>query len=158
MIGGGYRAGAGGSRTGLAKARVGRGQVARCARDYGRFGSECSPRDLQPGVNVVIRNDAGTQIGTGSVALAAQGHSSFMLADATSGFPATAGVRGTVEFDALDSASGPGHKSGGWAVTAGMRGTIEFDTPAGGWIAPLGLRAATIPGGYTLTTIPVMVR
>lgn len=82
-------------------------------------------------VNVIIRDDTGAQVGTGSIALPAQGHKSFLLTDTS---------------------------SGGWAVTAGMRGTIEFDTPAGGWIAPLGLRAATIPSGYTITTIPVMVR
>jgi hypothetical protein len=39
-----------------------------------------------------------------------------------------------------------------------VRGTVEFDTPSGGQIAPLGLRAASIPGGFTITTIPVMVR
>jgi len=82
-------------------------------------------------INVVIRDDRGTQIGAGSVSLPAQGHTSFMLTDTA---------------------------SGGWAVTAGVRGTIEFDTPLGGRIAPLGLRAATIPGGFTITTIPVMLR
>jgi len=46
--------------------------------------------------------------------------------------------------------------SGGWKVTQGVRGTIEFDTPAGGQIAPLGLRAAAISSGFTITTIPVM--
>jgi beta-glucanase (GH16 family) len=79
-------------------------------------------------VNVVIRDDTGAQIGTGSISLPANGHTSFMLTDAAQGFPATAGVRGTV----------------------------EFDTPSGGQIAPLGLRAASIPGGFTITTVPVM--
>jgi hypothetical protein len=80
-------------------------------------------------VNVIIRDDAGAQIGTGSIPLLAHGHASFMLTD-TSG--------------------------GGWASTAGVRGTVEFQTPSGGQIAPLGLRAAAIPGGFTITTIPVM--
>lgn len=58
----------------------------------------------------------------------AQGHKSFMLTD-------------TLE--------------GGWEVTAGVRGTIEFHTPRGGQIASLGLRFATIAGGFTIATIPV---
>ena len=86
---------------------------------------------LEASVSVIIRNDAGAQIGTGSIRLPAHGHTSFMLTDTS---------------------------SGGWAVTAGVRGTVEFVTPSGGQIAPLGLRAATIPGGFTITTIPVMVR
>jgi hypothetical protein len=51
-------------------------------------------------VPVVIRDDTGAQIGTGSIPLAANSHSAFMLA---SQFPVTAGIRGTMEFDtALD--------------------------------------------------------
>ncbi len=51
-------------------------------------------------VNVpyVIRDDMGAQIGAGTIPLAANGHTSFMLA---SQLPSTVGVRGTVEFDAL---------------------------------------------------------
>ncbi len=64
-------------------------------------------------VGVIVRDDAGAQIGTGSIALPAQGHTSFMLTDAQQGFP----------------------------VTANKRGTIEFDTPQGGQISVLGLRA-----------------
>ena len=79
-------------------------------------------------VNVVIRNDSGTQIGTGSIQLAAQGHNSFMLTDATYGFPATAGVRGTV----------------------------EFDTPSGGRISVLGLRANPTATGFALTSLPLL--
>jgi hypothetical protein len=80
-------------------------------------------------VNVTLRNDSGAPIGTGAIELPAHGHTSFMLTDAS---------------------------SGGWPSTAGMRGTIEFDAPPlGGRIAPLGLRAAAIPGGFTVTTIPV---
>ena len=80
-------------------------------------------------INVIIRDDTGAQTGTGLIGLPAQGHTSFMLTDTS---------------------------AGGWAVTKGVRGTIEFDTPLGGQIAPLGLRVATIPGGFTITTIPVM--
>jgi hypothetical protein len=82
-------------------------------------------------VNVVIRDDTGMEIERGSIKIPAQGHTSFMLADAS---------------------------AGGWATTAGKRGTIEFDTPSGGHVAPLGLRFAAIPGGFSITTIPVMER
>jgi hypothetical protein len=64
-------------------------------------------------VGVVIRDDTGAKIGMGTVSLPAQGHNSFMLNDATYGFP----------------------------ITAGKRGTVEFDTPANGQISVLGLRA-----------------
>jgi hypothetical protein len=80
-------------------------------------------------VNVIARDDTGRQIGTGSISLPARGHTSFLLTDVA---------------------------HGGWAFTAGVRGTLEFLTPSGGQIAPLGLRVATIPGGFTVTTIPVM--
>jgi len=80
-------------------------------------------------LNVVLRNEAGAQIGTGVIFLPALGHTSFMLTDTA---------------------------SGGWAATAGVRGTIEIDTPPQGHIAPLGLRAAAKSGGFTVTTIPVM--
>ncbi len=64
-------------------------------------------------VNVIICDDTGAQIGTGSIALPTMGHTSFMLTDPQKGFPAT----------------------------ANMRGTIEFDTPQNGEISVLGLRA-----------------
>jgi hypothetical protein len=47
-------------------------------------------------VPVVIRDAAGMQIGTGSLALAANGHSAFLLATQ---FPQTLDRRGTIEFD-----------------------------------------------------------
>ncbi|MGA2434367.1 MAG: hypothetical protein ABSG25_03685, partial [Bryobacteraceae bacterium] len=81
-------------------------------------------------VSVVIRDATGAQIGTGSISLPVHGHTSFMLTDAAQGFPATAGIRGT----------------------------ISFVTPIGGQIAPLGLRAASISGGFTITTIPVLTQ
>ena len=68
--------------------------------------------DSAASVGVIIRDDTGAQIGTGSVRLAALGHTSFMLTDPTVGFP----------------------------ITAGKRGTVEFDTPSGGQISVLGIR------------------
>ncbi len=80
-------------------------------------------------VSLLIRDDAGAQIGTGTINLNANGHASFMLTDATQGYP----------------------------VTAGKRGTVEFVTPQGGQISPLGLRASTTsPGSFAVTTIPVI--
>ncbi len=80
-------------------------------------------------VGVTIRDDAGAQIGSGSLDLAARGHKSFLLAD---------------------------QAAGGWPATAGRRGTIEFAAPSGRGIAPLGLRVAPTSAGFTMTTIPVM--
>jgi virginiamycin B lyase len=51
-------------------------------------------------IPVTIRDDQGNQIGTSSLPLAANGHTSFMLA---SQYPATANIQGTVEFDAVSS-------------------------------------------------------
>ncbi|MDP8990173.1 MAG: SBBP repeat-containing protein [Acidobacteriota bacterium] len=48
-------------------------------------------------VPVVIRNDAGNQILTDTLHVAANGHSSFTLAKDR--YPATANIRGTIEFD-----------------------------------------------------------
>jgi hypothetical protein len=66
-------------------------------------------------VKVVVRDDTGAVVPTavGSIQLAANGHTSFLLNDATKGFP----------------------------EIAGKRGTVEFDTPSGGQISVLGLRA-----------------
>ncbi len=47
-------------------------------------------------VPVIIRDDAGAQVGTATIPLAANGHTSFMLATQ---FPSTAGIPGTLEFD-----------------------------------------------------------
>ena len=46
-------------------------------------------------IPIIIRDDTGAQIATGSIPLAADGHTAFMLADQ---YPGTAGKRGTVEF------------------------------------------------------------
>ncbi len=83
----------------------------------------------QPAViPVIIRDDTGVIISSpgASISLAANGHTSFVLSDATTGFPAT------------------GNK----------RGTVEFDTPSGGQISVLGLRFT--PPNNALTTIPAL--
>ena len=51
-------------------------------------------------VSLVIRDDTGVQIGSGSISLPGNGHTSFELA---SQFPFTANQRGTVEFDTAQS-------------------------------------------------------
>ncbi len=79
-------------------------------------------------VGIVLRDDTGAQIGTGSIPIAGNGHTSFVLSDPTSGFP----------------------------VTANKRGTIEFDTPAGGQISVLGIRTTPLGTSNTLTTIPAL--
>ncbi len=74
-------------------------------------------------VGVIVRDDTGAPLTTGSLAVPASGHSSFVLATQ---YPAT----------------------------AGKRGTIEFDTPAGGQISVLGIRFT--PPNNALTTIPAL--
>ena len=79
-------------------------------------------------VGVILRDDTGAQIGTGSIAMQPNGHKSFVLSDPTAGFP----------------------------VTANKRGTIEFDTPVGGQISVLGIRTTPLGNSNTLTTIPAL--
>ena len=79
-------------------------------------------------VGVILRDDTGTEIGSGSIAMQPNGHTSFVLSDPTTGFP----------------------------VTANKRGTIEFDTPAGGQISVLGIRTTPLGASNTLTTIPAL--
>jgi len=50
----------------------------------------------QVNVPVTVRNDAGTQIATDTIALAANGHAAFTLG--SDKYPATANIRGTIEF------------------------------------------------------------
>ena len=66
-------------------------------------------------VPVVVYDETGGRLTTskGFIRLDPEGHAAFMLNDANTGFP----------------------------ETAGRRGTIEFDTPSGGSISALGLRA-----------------
>jgi hypothetical protein len=47
-------------------------------------------------IRVVLRDDTGKTIGTGSIPLNGNGHTSFLL---STQFPVTANIRGTVEFD-----------------------------------------------------------
>ena len=94
-------------------------------------------------VNVIIRDDAGRQIGTRAINLPAQGHQSFMLTDPQYGFPATAGKRGTVEFDTPQNGqiSVLGLRAKGAAVTtlpvlanvATGGGTLAHIASGGGW-------------------------
>jgi hypothetical protein len=94
-------------------------------------------------VNVVIRDDTGKQIGTRTLNLPAQGHNSFMLTDAQYGFSATAGKRGTVEFDTPQNGriSVLGLRAKGAAVTTlpvlanigGSGGTLAHIASGGGW-------------------------
>jgi streptogramin lyase len=62
-------------------------------------------------VGVIIRDDTGTQIGTGTIPMSASGHTSFVL---SSQYPVTANKRGTIEFD---------RPSGGQISAMGMRFT-----------------------------------
>jgi hypothetical protein len=62
-------------------------------------------------IGVVIRDDTGTQIGTGSIPMSADGHTSFVL---PTQYPVTANTRGTIEFDT---------PSGGQISAMGMRFT-----------------------------------
>jgi hypothetical protein len=79
-------------------------------------------------IPVIIRSDTGTVISApgAAISLAGNGHTSFVLTDPLLGFP----------------------------VTANLRGTIEFDTPAGGRISVLGLRFT--PPNNAVTTIPAI--
>jgi hypothetical protein len=79
-------------------------------------------------IPAIVRDDTGHVISTQrtSISLGGNGHTSFVLSDPTSGFPETANIRGT----------------------------IEFDTPAGGQISVLGLRFT--PPNNALTTIPAL--
>ncbi len=61
-------------------------------------------------IPVIVRDDAGAQLATDTITLAANGHLAFTLG------------------------------SDKYQVTAGIRGTIEFDTPAGAQIGALGIR------------------
>jgi len=70
-------------------------------------------------VPVIIRDENGTLIGSGSIGLAANGHNAFVMSTL---FPATANIRGT----------------------------LEFDTPVGGQIGVVGIRTTPKPTFTTL--------
>jgi virginiamycin B lyase len=88
---------------------------------------------LSTNVPVILRNDAGVQIGSGSIALFGSGHTSFVL---STQFPVTVNIRGTVEFDS--PVAGP--------ALPGFPTTFTQ-------ISVIGIRY-TPPG--TLTTIPAL--
>ena len=83
-------------------------------------------------IPVTVRDDIGATLSTTTITLAPNGHTMFLLTDPTSGFP----------------------------MTAGKRGTVEFDTPGGGQISIVGLRSHQIhavgptKGDFAVTTIP----
>ena len=95
-------------------------------------------------IRVIIRDDTGADIGTGFISLTPQGHNSFMLTDTTYGFPATAGKRGTVEFDMptpMWQISVLGLRANGAAITTlpvfantgAGGGTMAHIASGGGW-------------------------
>jgi hypothetical protein len=92
-------------------------------------------------VNVSVRNESGAVIGSSTLPLVAQGHTSFML---NQQFPITAGQRGTVRFDTPDAGriSVVGLRANGPALT-----TLPSFAGVGG---QGGLIAHTaFHGGYT---------
>ena len=100
-------------------------------------------------IPAVIRDDTGAEIGTGFISLTPQGHNSFMLTDPTSGFPATAGKRGTVEFDTPPGwqISVLGLRANGAAITTL---TVFANVVAGGGTMP---HIASGGGWQTLITL-----
>jgi len=81
----------------------------------------------QVSVPVIVRDDTGAQIATDTITLAANGHYAFTLA--TDRYPATANIRGTIEFDA----------------------------PAGAQIDALGIRMPA-GAEHTYTTLPALAK
>ena len=63
-------------------------------------------------IPVVICDDNGVVIGVpgASIAVPGNGHSSFVLSDPALGFPVTANIRGTIEFDT--PSGGPDQRPG----------------------------------------------
>jgi len=82
-------------------------------------------------IPVIVRNENGARIVTQktSISLDGSGHFQFVLSDPANGFPETANIRGTIEFDT---------------------------PPGGGQISVLGLRFT--PPNNALTTIPAMAQ
>jgi len=78
-------------------------------------------------VPVTVRDDTGAQIATDTITLAANGHSAFTLG------------------------------TGRYPATASIRGTIEFDAPAGAQIGALGIRIP-VGAAHTYTTLPALAK
>lgn len=85
-------------------------------------------------IPVVLQDDNGAALGTGTISLPAQGHKSFVL---TQDYPATAGQRGSMRFET---------PAGGQISALGLRvnGTAVTSIP---------VLASSAPGGGTLTHI-----
>ncbi|HSR08467.1 MAG TPA: hypothetical protein VLM42_15040, partial [Bryobacteraceae bacterium] len=91
-------------------------------------------------VPITINDDTGAQIATGSIALAAHGHTAFTLADQ---YPATAGKRGTVNFvpPPFGQMSVLGIRANGSSFTTipvmppagALRGSMAHIAAGGGW-------------------------
>jgi hypothetical protein len=77
-------------------------------------------------IPVAVRDATGAQIATDTITLAPNGHLSFTLG------------------------------SGKYPATAGIRGTIEFDTPANAQIGVLGIRIPA--AAHTFTTLPALAK
>ncbi len=87
-------------------------------------------------VGVVLRDDRGAIIGTGTLALGGSGHMSFVL---STQFPFTTDIRGTVEFDT---------PSGGWISVLGIR-----FTPPSNALTTIPALANVGPGGGSIAHI-----
>jgi M6 family metalloprotease-like protein len=95
---------------------------------------------LPASIPVVFRDDTGAQIGTDTISLAAQGHTSFML---TGNYTITRGKRGTIELDTPVSGhiSALGLRANGTALTTlpvlanvtSGGGTMAHVASGGGW-------------------------
>jgi len=96
---------------------------------------------MQPAsIPVLIRDDTGSQVGTDTISLAAQGHTSFTL---TNNYPLTAGVRGTIELDTPPSGqiTALGLRANGNALTTlpvlaqvtSAGGSLAQVASGGGW-------------------------
>ena len=85
-------------------------------------------------IPVTLQDDSGATLGTGTISLPAQGHTSFVLTDA---YPATTGRRGTVQF---------GTPSGGQISVLGLR----FN---GGALTTIPVQASSTPGGGSLAHV-----
>ncbi len=81
----------------------------------------------QVNVPVTVRDSTGATIATDTIALSANGHYAFTLV--TDRYPATANIRGT----------------------------IEFDVPAGAKIGALGIRVPAV-AAHTYTTLPALAK
>jgi hypothetical protein len=92
---------------------------------------------LPASIPVLIRDNTGAQVGSASVALPANGHSSFVLSDQ---FASTANQTGTAEFDA---------PVGGQISVLGLR------VPPSGRFTTIPVLASTDPGGGLMPDLAV---